>query len=182
MRYPLLLSVALFAATGSFPTLSVAQSDSSSTNQFRPTIGLGSGMLAFYGDVGNKHDGYSPLVTRVGFDLRATVPLTPWLEGGLYVMHGRLGVNERGLTRNLNFESRLNTGGIQFRYNFLQFLNPDRVVEPYVTLGFESVEFLTKTDLADGAGRQYNYWSDGTIRDIPENAPNAGDAVVIQRD
>ena len=47
-------------------------------------------------------------------------------------------------------------------------------MEPYITVGFESVEFLTKTDLYDSQGRAYNYWSDGTIRDIAENAPNAG--------
>ncbi|MEZ4739265.1 MAG: thrombospondin type 3 repeat-containing protein [Flavobacteriales bacterium] len=150
--------------------------------QLRPSIGIGPGMFAFYGDVGHDHSGYSPLVTRVGYELRASVPLTPWLEGGIYALHGRLGVNERGLERSLNFESRITTGGIQFRYNFLQLLNPKRVVEPYITAGFESVEFLTKTDLYDSQGRAYNYWSDGTIRDIAENAANAGDAVLIERD
>lgn len=143
---------------------------------------MGVGMFAFYGDVGKEHTGYSPLVTRIGYELRATTPITPWLEGGLYALHGRLGVNERSLTRNLNFESRITTGGLFLRYNFLHLLNPDRIVEPYVTVGFESVEFLTKTDLRDAQGRTYNYWSDGTIRDIAEDAPNAGLAREIQRD
>jgi hypothetical protein len=148
----------------------------------KPTIGLGTGMFAFYGDVGNNSATYSPLVSRVGFELRASAPITPWLEGGFYALHGRLGVNERSATRNLNFESRVTVGGFQFRYNFHHILNPDRVVEPFITVGFESVEFLTKTDIYDSQGRAYNYWSDGSIRDIPENAPNAADAVVIQRD
>lgn len=139
-------------------------------------------MLAFYGDVGAQHGRYSPLVARVGFELRATTPITPWLEGGIHVMHGRVGVNERSLVRNLNFESRITTGGLLLRYNFLQLLNPHRVVEPFINVGIESVEFLTKTDLRDGQGRTYNYWSDGTIRDIAESAPNAGDALLIQRD
>jgi len=148
----------------------------------KPTFGLGPGMFAFYGDVGHQHGSYSPLVTRVGYELRATTPITPWLEGGIHVLHGRLGVNERSLTRNLNFDSRITTGGVMFRYNFLQLLNPKRVVEPYINVGFESVEFLTKTDLSDAQGRLYHYWSDGTIRDIDELAPNAGDAVELQRD
>lgn len=148
----------------------------------KPTFGLGPGMFAFYGDVGHQHGSYSPLVTRVGYELRATTPITPWLEGGIHVLHGRLGVNERSLTRNLNFDSRITTGGVMFRYNFLQLLNPKRVVEPYINVGFESVEFLTKTDLRDAQGRLYHYWSDGTIRDIDELAPNAGDAVELQRD
>lgn len=147
-----------------------------------PTLGVGAGMFAFYGDVGRNHDGYNPLVSRLGYELRASTPITPWLEADLYALHGRLGINERSLERNLNFESRITIGGFQLRYNFLQLLNPKRQVEPYINVGFESVEFLTKTDLFDGAGREYNYWSDGTIRDLPENAPNAGDAVIIERD
>lgn len=148
----------------------------------RPTFALGTGMFAFYGDIGSKHKGYSPLVTRVGFEVRATTPVTDWLEVGLFAVHGRLGANERSLTRNLNFESRITTGGLLFTYNFNQLLKPGHLVEPFVTVGFESVEFLSKTDLFDAQGRRYNYWSDGTIRDLPENAPNAADAVEIQRD
>lgn len=162
-----------------------AQQDSlppPATPLLRPVLGLGTGMFAFYGDVGLDHGTYSPLVSRVGYELRGSAPITPWLEGGLYALHGRLGVNERSLTRNLNFESRITVGGLQLRYNFHQLLNPRRTVEPYITAGFESVEFLTKTDLRDAQGRTYNYWSDGSIRDIAEDAPNAADAVMIERD
>lgn len=172
----LLLAAALLVST------SVAAQDSTQTSTFKPTIGLGAGMFAFYGDVGREHAGRSPLVTRVGYELRASTPITPWLEADLYALHGRLGVNERGSERNLNFESRITVGGFQFRYNFLQLINKDRVVEPYINFGFESVEFLTKTDLYDDQGRAYNYWSDGSIRNLPESAPNAADAEIIQRD
>lgn len=156
--------------------------DSTATSLFKPTLGVGAGMFAFYGDVGSQHAEMSPLVTRVGYELRASTPITNWLEADLYALHGRLGVNERGIDRNLNFESRITVGGFQFRYNFLQLINRDRVVEPYINFGFESVEFLTKTDLYDAQGRAYNYWSDGSIRDLPESSPNAAEAVVIQRD
>ncbi|MBK8497865.1 MAG: SPOR domain-containing protein [Flavobacteriales bacterium] len=161
-----------------------AQSDTAQAQapRFKPTFGLGGGMFAFFGDVGDKHDSYNPLVTRLGYELRASTPITSWLEADLYALHGRMGVNERSLTRNLNFESRITIGGFQFRYNFLQLLNPKREVEPYINVGFESVEFLTKTDLYDAAGRAYNYWSDGTIRDIPENALDAAYATIIERD
>lgn len=149
---------------------------------FKPTIGLGAGMFAFFGDIGSQHEGYSALLARTGFEIRASAPITPWLEGSLYALHGRLGMNERSLERNLNFDSRITIGGFQLGYNFLQLLNPKRQVEPYVAVGFESVEFLSKTDLRDQYGRNYNYWSDGSIRDLPEDAPNAVDAVEIQRD
>ncbi|HRD52775.1 MAG TPA: hypothetical protein PKY96_09015 [Flavobacteriales bacterium] len=139
-------------------------------------------MLSFYGDVGNQHKGGDPLVTRLGYEVRASAPLTRWLEADLYAIHGRLGVNERDFARNHNFESRITVGGLRLRYNFQPLVNRERVVEPFITVGFESVEFLTKTDLFDAQGRRYNYWSDGTIRDIAEDAPNASSAVEIQRD
>ena len=91
-----------------------AQQDSITTPLLRPTIGLGTGMFAFYGDIGSNHDGYSPLVTRLGYELRVGTQITDWLEGGLYALHGRAGVNERSTTRNLNFESRITIGGFLF--------------------------------------------------------------------
>ena len=185
LRYAILAiglcACVLFAGSLSAQTDSTSSAPASGIN-FKPTLGVGAGMFSFYGDVGSNHQDYSGLLGRTGFELRASTPITPWLEGSLYALHGRLGVNERSTTRNLNFDSRITIGGFQFRYNFLQLLNPKRQVEPYVSLGFESVEFLTKTDQRDAYGRNYNYWSDGTIRDLPESAPNAIDAVVIQRD
>lgn len=173
------LAAALFLPCGIH-----AQTDSTAAKPslFKPTLGLGAGMFAFYGDIGNDHAGRSPLVTRLGYELRASTPITSWLEADLYALHGRLGVNERDFKRDLNFESRITIGGLQLRYNFLPLVNRDRAVEPFINFGFESVEFLTKTDLYDAEGRRYNYWSDGTIRDLPENDPNAANAVEIQRD
>lgn len=150
--------------------------------QFQPSFSLGAGMFAFYGDVGRNNATYSPLVSRVAYEVRGSAPITPWLEGGLYAIHGRLGVNERSPSRNLNFDSRITVGGFQLRYNFHHILSPTRVVEPFFTVGFESVEFLTKTDLRDAQGRTYHYWSDGSIRDLAENAPDAANASVIVRD
>src|SRR5690606_16051590 len=174
---------------GLLPSSALGQGDTTSTSivpsagiELQPSFGLGAGMFAFFGDVGGDHADHGALVSRFGFELRATTPITPWLEGGLYALHGRLGVNERGLERNMNFESRITIGGFQLRYDFDHLLNPGRKVSPYVTLGFESVEFLTKTDLYDRNGNAYNYWSDGTIRDIAEHSPNAAHATIIQRD
>jgi len=157
-------------------------SPSAAQSLFKPTIGLGAGMFAFYGDVGGDHRGFSPLVSRFGYELRASAPITTWLEADLYALHGRVGVNERDFERNMNFESRITIGGLQLRYNFLPLVRKERVVEPFINFGFESVEFLTKTDLYDAQGRRYHYWSDGTIRDLAEDAPNAAQAVEIQRD
>jgi hypothetical protein len=175
-RSALGVAAALGLATGA-----MAQSDST-VSPLRPSFSLGTGMLGFYGDIGRQSKDYSPLVSRIGYELRASSPVTDWLEVSLFAIHGRLSANEQGLSRNLNFESRITTGGLQFSYNFKQLLRPHHVVEPWVSVGFESLEFLSKTDLLDAQGRRYHYWSDGSIRDLPEDAPNAASAVMLHRD
>lgn len=178
---PLLRLFFLGAVMSSACMVANAQ-DGDPGTELRPTFSLGTGMLGFYGDIGLNSAYYSPLVSRIGYELRASVPVNEWLEVGLFALHGRLSANEVSLTRNLNFESRITTGGLQFTYNFHHLLKPGRKVEPWVSVGFESLEFLSKADLRDAQGRYYHYWADGSIRDIAEDAPNATDAVEIYRD
>lgn len=149
---------------------------------FKPTFGLGVGCFTFLGDVGNNHKGYNPLVSRIGFELKVNHPLTPSLDLGFYVIFGKISANERDGLRNLNFESRIRTGGGILTYNFSHLLPPKHSVEPYIFTGFESFEFLSKTDLYDKYGNQYHYWSDGSIRNLDENSPNAASAIILHRD
>jgi len=149
---------------------------------FKPQMSIGLGMLTFYGDIGKNNQGYHPMVSRVATTLRLINPLNDFLDIAFYVMFGDISSNERSLTRNLNFKSKITTGGITFNYNFNQILSSSRIIEPYVHVGFESIEFLSKTDLKDANGNTYYYWSDGSIKDIAESDPNASNAVNIVRD
>lgn len=144
-----------------------------------PSFALGVGMLGFYGDVGFQSKDYSPLVSRIGYELRAFTPINNWLEVGMFALHGRLSAYEHTTNRRLNFESRITSGGVQLVYNFHHLLKPGHVVAPWVSVGFESIEFLSKTDLRDAQGRYYHFWSDGSIRNIAEDAPNAAEAEEI---
>lgn len=150
---------------------------------FKPTIGLGTGMFSFYGDIYNKHF-QAPMVSRIGYELNVSQYLTDYLQMNFYVLFGRLGANERFTenNRNLNFESQIRVGGLNVLYNFGNFLPKDRTASPYISLGIESFEFLSKTDLFDANGKRYYYWTDGTTRDIDENASTASSAVLLQRD
>ncbi|MGB0881728.1 MAG: SPOR domain-containing protein, partial [Vicingaceae bacterium] len=148
---------------------------------YGPTVGLGVGMFKFFGDILDDNHG-NPLVSNIGYDLHVKQQLNPYLTAKFYVLFGTLSANERSVNRNLNFRSSITVGGFALMYNFNQFLKEDRIISPYVSLGIESVEFHSKTDLFDEHGNEYNYWSDGSIRDIAENSPNASQAVIIQRD
>ncbi len=148
---------------------------------YGPTIGLGVGMLKFYGDILDANYG-NPFVSNIGYDLHIKQQLNSYLKIKFYVLFGKVSANERSTERNLNFESELRAGGFSLMYNFDHFLPKKRTVNPFISLGFESVEFLSKTDLYDQFGSEYNYWSDGSIRDLAETDPNAAAATVIQRD
>ncbi|MFB6257460.1 MAG: SPOR domain-containing protein [Flavobacteriales bacterium] len=181
---PCLLWISTSVAQNSASKDTGSSDESSDTSGFvfRPTVGLGTGMLTFYGDVGKDHRFYHPTVSRVGYELKVSNPLTPWLDLGFHVMRGKLAANERFPHRNLNFESRVTTGGFNLTYNFEHILPPDRKVEPFLSVGLESFEFLSKTDLYDENGNRYHYWSDGTIRDRPEASSNASEAKILTRD
>lgn len=163
-----------------------SQSDSMPEKQydpvFRPLFGLGVGNFTYIGDVANNYKGFNYFVSRIGYELKVTHKLTDYMDLGFYVIFGKVSANERDGVRNLNFESQIRTGGAILSYNFHHILPAKRKVEPYLFAGFESFEFLSKTDLYDRYGNMYYYWSDGSIRNIDEQAANAGQAIMINRD
>ncbi len=149
---------------------------------FKPKLSLGIGMFTFYGDVATNHGGYHPTVSRLAYELRLINPLTDYLDMNFYVLFGQVSANERTLERNLNFNSHITTGGLTLTYNFKNFRTWKSGVNPYISLGIESVEWLSKSDLKDANGNEYHYWSDGSIMSLPEDDPNASTAVQLHRD
>jgi cell division protein FtsN len=163
-----------------------AQSDSSdtknSTERTPPTISIGIGTLSYFGELNNKNAINSPLVSRIAYDISFRQPINYFLEFKINAWGGQISANERSIERNLNFETTLFGGGFGLNYNFGNFLKPERSFEPIIGVGVEFISFTSKTDLLSKDNVAYNYWSDGSIRDLPESASNAEDAVRIQRD
>lgn len=149
---------------------------------FRPQLSLGTGMFTFIGDVANNHGAGHLTVSRLARDLRVSQALNSNFDLSFYVLFGQVSSNERTLQRNLNFNSHITTGGAVVTYNFYHILNPKRNVNPYISLGVESIEFLSKSDLLDANGNQYHYWSDGSIMNMDENDPNSANATELFRD
>lgn len=160
---------------------SIDKADEPAPFVFKPTIGLGTGMFSFYGDVYSKHLANFQ-VSRIGYELSVHQTLTPYLNIGFYTCFGKLGANERLITRNVNFESQIRLGGVHFEYNFQNFFRTRRNVMPWISVGFESFEFLSKTDLFDANGNRYYYWTDGSIRNLDQSDPFASQASFLVRD
>ncbi len=155
----------LFPAAGSAQTdsteLTLAYPDTTAQPKpapkpfvFKPTLGLGTGLFSYYGDLYQKHF-VNPSLSRIGYELSLSQPVTPYLRLSFYTMFGKLGANERLIYRNVNFESQIRIGGVHFEYNFANFMPGKRSIRPWVSVGFESFEFLTKTDLYDANGNLY---------------------------
>ncbi len=148
---------------------------------YSPTIGLGVGTIGFYGDL-NDSDYGSPLGSNIGFNVYVIQPISNSFNVKFNFMISEIKAEERSLARNVNFASDIRAGALLLEYNFSKWLSEDRKITPFITAGVESVEFNPKTDLEGFGGERYNYWSDGTIRNIAEDAPNSNIAVIVQRD
>lgn len=152
-------------------------------NVFRPRIGLGVGTMTYYGEVQNYQKGFVPMVNRYYGQAYINAPITKYFNIEFTASYGKIAANERSLRENLNFESRIRMGSVQLYYNFYPFFTERRgLFHPFVGTGISSFEFLSKTDMFDANGNQYHYWSDGSIMNLPEDDPNALNAIPIQRD
>lgn len=177
----LLLILCTLACVGVVQNTNAQISDTTATVA-KPRIEIGTGRLSFYGDVGKNFRTYNPLVGNVGGHFKIGGPLYHFLDFDAYALYGKLSISETSGNRRLNFSSQIRMMGAGLTYNFGNFLKPGYEIAPYISVGIAGFEFLSKTDLYDGAGNRYHYWNDGSIRNLPENAPNADDAIEIQRD
>ena len=148
---------------------------------FKPKISLGVGMLSFHGDLYANHY-QAPWTARVGYDLNISQRLSKSFQLNFNVLFGKLGANEWLDNRQQNFQSEIRSGGISILYDFGNFIPDKYRIRPWISAGVNSLEFLSKTDLYDKNGNKYFYWSDGSIKNIDENAANASTAINLVRD
>ncbi len=149
--------------------------------KLKPKISLGMGRLGYHGDLYQRHF-QSPLTARMAYDLNISQRLTRYLQVNFNIMFGKLGANEYTLNRNENFQSEIRAGGVNLMYDFGNFIPDQYKVRPFLSFGVTGFEFLSKTDLLDKDGKAYNYWSDGSIKDMPEGSPGAQNAKDLVRD
>lgn len=138
---------------------------------YKPIIGLGSGVFNFYGDVRNNY--INPVIGNYGykFNVSAFLDKNRYYTLNLMFIYGQISGNEQSvsdLNRNLNFQTELVNFGVNLEYNFDHLIKRNKFIRPFISTGIESIQFTPKGDLYDPSGRIYNYWSDGTIRTLPQ--------------
>jgi len=158
-----------------------AQEGESGNRASTPTVGVGVGALSIYGDI-NDNNYNSPFGGNPGINVYIIQPISTIFDVRINFLSGNIKEEERSLDRNVNFKSEIRGFSANLEYNFSNFLPENRKVTPLISVGVEAIEFNPKSDLEAFGGEPYNYWSDGTIRNIDENSANASQAIVIQRD
>lgn len=153
---------------------------------YMPVIGFSTGNMYFMGDVMNSYP--TPFSNNTGFKINISTP--PFDREKTFVVNfflltGNVSGNERSLTeldRNLNFKSNITAFGINLEYNFGHLIKTDApAFNPFISVGFEPFMFSAKGDLYSGSNA-YHYWTDGTIRDLAETAPDAVRNELLPRD
>ena len=179
MKASLLFLFSLLIAISSFSQESDSTTATKADNS--PIIGIGVSTIGFFGDLNDKNYG-TPFGSNPAFNINLIQPITDELSVKFDLMLGNVRDEERSLERNLNFETKLTGASVLLEYNFSNFLPEKRFITPSITAGISVIEFNTKMDLLDRNREPYNYWTDGTIRNIPENSSEADQAVIINRD
>ncbi len=147
----------------------------------KPTIGIGAGIFNFFGDV-NHNKSVNPMVPSYGFNINVGQHFSPSFRLDLDFVMGSLIANERSVERNLNFKSRVINGSAQLTYTFAGILKPDRIMNPYISVGIGVLNFDSKGDWKADNDSSYNYWNDGSIRNVAQTSPSAENAITLERD
>lgn len=146
--------------------------------RFNPSLGVGVGILKYYGDI---EDVTKTSVHRIGNRFGANATLGLNFSNSFYVnidvLKAKVAGNENTSKWNRNFESDVFGIGASIMYNFNAFYRKKpRPLRPFIALGISYTDYDVKTDLYDKDGNLYYYWSDGLIRNEPESS-NPTDAL-----
>lgn len=163
-----------------YETALLEEEDNLSGTAFKPVLGFGVGSFSFYGDVNDYFR--TPLSGLTSTRISVSRNLSRYFDFEFNGTFGNVTGNEYNgdSSQFLNFKTSLFLGGVSLYYNFNHILKRKRPIHPYLGLGVEILQFTPKADLYNANHIRYNYWSDGTIRDVAPGPEQIGN--LIQRD
>ncbi len=187
----------LFFAT--FLTLSAhAQQD-----YYRWRVGVSAGYLHYYGDLNQRFFAPTPQLRNDPLDYltygaSVEYSLGPAWGARLSYTQGAFTANDRAINwdgslrtdatnfgRALNARTEIRDAAIMFTYYFDndELLSRRVFLSPYFSFGVGVTDFEVFGDLFYGPGQdqQYFYWTDNTVRDRPEDAPDAAQAAEVSQ-
>ncbi len=172
----------------------------SQQNIYKWRVGITTGLMNYKGDIETKYFPNSfddPMFDKLSYSFEIERKLSKsfglqasFLYGTLtandikYKSDGSVDVVNSNYDRALNFQSDIRGGSIRMIYHFdnnkIQSWNAR--LSPYLFAGFGITRFDVFADLMNKDGDFYYYWSDHTIRDLPESPGNASVSNIIEQD
>jgi len=172
-------------------TLGIAQDEEPKTEYKGPldylTIGIGTGFSSFIGDLATDSKVSRLSNIRSCYTLNLEHRFGDVAGAQIDILYGTLAYNENSnvIANNRNFESPL----LQVGANFVFHMDDDLIFKrnspfsPYLSAGISYLKFDAKSDLKDGNGKDYYYWTNGTINDFAQTGTDADtNAVQLLRD
>lgn len=164
-----------------------AQYDPNDYAQYRmsSSIGLSIGSANYVGDF-TEDESYSGLayLSPVSAGLNTQIPISEAVVGFFGLNYSRLSHSALIDGSHKNFRAQLigaNLGAFYRFDNGKLFMTNERF-NVMIGAGGSFHSNILKTDLRDANGTLYNYWTDGTIRDLPEGSMSPVPANIIYRD
>lgn len=140
------------------------------------------GGLKFLGDVGQKNNANFFSDMRLGYNLGVEYRIGKVLGIGIDGMYGKLAGTDNDKSSHLNFQSTVMGGGLNLFAFFDKLGEKEKDVSPYIHAGFGYLMFDPYGDLRDKNGIVYQYWNDGSIRNLTESTSNEPLSVSLKRD
>ena len=169
-----------------FSILNTQYSILSAQSKEREVIALsaGTGVLTFHGDVGSNSLVGAYSFIRSGISISAEKYFNKNFALSLNFLKGKIARDEIASDNlpKLNFESPITQLGISGTLLLAGKKEKEHTVIPFLSAGFSFLSFDPHGDLFDKYGKSYNYWKDGSIRDLPDTGINFFYAQTIHRD
>jgi hypothetical protein len=148
--------------------------------QFGATAGVN--WIRFTGDVGKNNNTNYFADTRLGYSIGVDYRTGKVLGIGLTGIYGTLEGTDNNMNSHRNFKSKIFGGELNVFAFFDRLKDTAKDVAPFISVGIGFTSFNPYGDLHDKNGTKYVYWSDGSIRDLPEVAGNDPYAIQLKRD
>ncbi|MBP7808250.1 MAG: thrombospondin type 3 repeat-containing protein [Bacteroidia bacterium] len=148
--------------------------------QFGITAGVSG--LKFNGDVGKERNTNYFGDARMGYNFGVDYRVGKILGFGLNGMYGTLQGTDNSANSHMNFKSKIMGGEFNIMAFFDRLKDTHKVAAPFISVGVGYMMFDPYGDLVGANNKTYNYWKDGSIRDLPESTVNEPLANVIKRD
>jgi hypothetical protein len=183
-KYRLLIFILLVLQSEVYSQNGAILSPTERKYQFIPAIGIGAGYSKFMGDVTDiSKTNVHWLGNKFAYDATFSMNLSKSFFVNVNALFGKISGNENSKGWNRNFESSMMNFGLNLEYSFGGLYKKKRpFLTPYLSAGFYYGSYTVNTDLFDENNNLYYYWSDGKIRNVAEDAPDADNAQRLTRD